>query len=98
MKQTRRGFFGWLLAPLVVPLAKHLRLFGGPYTAPATSIIIDDGKFWAGDVVRVSRTRECMLVTEVKGRELTVVRVFGLTVATAIEGHDQILAIGNFPG
>ena len=69
--------------------------------ANATRIVVDNGAYFSvGDVVKVPRTGECLLVSAVdpdndNPDELTVVRAFGTTSAAAIENDDPLVIIGN---
>jgi hypothetical protein len=67
-------------------------------STPATSVVVDDStKFKAGYLVKVPRTGEVMLVTEVTEatHTLTVTRGFGETSAVNLVDDDPLLIIGN---
>jgi hypothetical protein len=67
-------------------------------SSPGTSVVVDDStKFRAGYLVKVPRTGEVMLVTEVTTatHSLTVTRGFGETSAAKLNNDDQLLIIGN---
>lgn len=69
---------------------------GAGYTSGATSVIVDAGtRFRAGDVMKVVRTGEQMLVTAVSTHTLTVTRGWGTTAAAAIVDDDPVLIVGN---
>lgn len=66
------------------------------YADNATEMIVDNGsRFRGGDVVKVLRTGEQMLVSSVSTNTLTVVRGWGVTAAAAINNDDALLIIGN---
>lgn len=66
------------------------------YNAAAVSIVVDTGAaFAAGDVVKVPRTGEVMLVTGVTTNTLTVVRGYGVTAAAAIVNDDPLVIVGT---
>ena len=63
-----------------------------------TSIVVDNGNYFStGDLVKVPRTGEVMLVTDVNNatNTLTVVRGYGVTSAAAIVVDDPVVIIGN---
>lgn len=66
------------------------------YADDAVEMIVDNGAlFRAGDVVKVLRTGEQMLVSSVATHTLTVVRAWGTTAAAAIVNNDPVLIVGN---
>ena len=66
------------------------------YAAAITEIVVDTGTvFAAGDVVKVPRTGEALLVTAVDTNTLTVVRGYGVTAAAAIVDDDPLVVIGQ---
>lgn len=75
----------------------QVNLSGG-YTAAATSIVVDDASFFvAGDVSKIARTAEQILVTasDTSTNTLTVTRGYGVTTAAAINDNDYIIVLGN---
>jgi hypothetical protein len=61
-----------------------------------TTMTVDNGsRFRAGDVVKVPRTGENVLVTAVATNNLTVVRGWGSTAGAAINDNEPIIIIGN---
>lgn len=71
---------------------------GSGYNASATAIVVDNGLYFTpGDVIKVPRTGEALLVTaaDVGTNTLTVVRGYGTTAAAAINDNDPIVIIGN---
>jgi hypothetical protein len=61
-----------------------------------TTMTVDNGsRFRAGDVVKVPRTGENVLVTAVATNDLTVVRGWGSTAGAAINDNEPIIIIGN---
>lgn len=61
-----------------------------------TTMTVDNGsRFRAGDVVKVPRTGENVLVTAVATNDLTVVRGWGSTAGAAIVDNEPIIIIGN---
>lgn len=70
--------------------------YGSGYASGDTSLVVDNGGYFAiDDVVKVTRTGECLLVTGVSTNTLTVTRAFGETVAAAIVDNDPLVIIGN---
>ncbi len=66
------------------------------YDTDDTSIIVDNGVYFSkGDVVKVPRTGEAILVTAVATNTLTVVRGYGTTAGAAIVDNDPLVIIGN---
>jgi hypothetical protein len=66
------------------------------YDADATDIVVDTGAlFAAGDVVKVPRTGEALLVVSVTTNTLTVVRGYGVTAAAALVDNDPLVIIGQ---
>lgn len=69
---------------------------GAGYTAGSTSIVVDNGSYFkAGDIVKVPRTVEQMLVTAVSTNTLTVTRGWGTTAAAGLVDNDPLLILGN---
>lgn len=65
-------------------------------TSAATTVTVDNGVYFReGDIVKVPRTDEVMLVTGVSTNDLTVIRGYGVTTAAAIVDNDPLLIIGN---
>jgi len=61
-----------------------------------TTMTVDNGsRFRAGDVVKITRTGEQVLVTAVSTNDLTIVRGWGATAAAAVNDNDYLLIIGN---
>lgn len=61
-----------------------------------TTMTVDNGsRFRAGDVVKIPRTGENVLVTAVATNDLTVTRGWGSTAAAAINDNEPIIIIGN---
>lgn len=61
-----------------------------------TTMTVDNGsRFRAGDVVKIPRTGENVLVTAVSTNDLTVVRGWGSTAGAAINDNEPIIIIGN---
>lgn len=70
--------------------------YGSGYNDSATGIVVDNGtRFRGGDVVKVLRTGEQMLVSSVATNTLTVVRGWGTTAAAAIVDDEPLLIVGN---
>ncbi len=68
---------------------------GAGYTNSATSIVVDNGAYFAEhDLVVVTRTGEMIRVTGVSTNTLTVVRGVGSTAA-AINDNDELLLAGS---
>jgi len=66
------------------------------YNNAATSIAVDDGSIFAAkDILKLPRTGEIMLVTDVITNTITVVRGYGETSAAAILDNDYIVQLGN---
>src|SRR5437899_8612918 len=71
---------------------------GAGYASGATSIVVNNGKFFSvGDVVNVPRTGEKMVVNAVATDlvTLTVQRGVGSTAAAALVDKDDLQIIGN---
>lgn len=69
---------------------------GAGYASGATTIAVDNGDYFsAGDIVKVPRTGEVILVTAVATNDLTVTRGYGVTAAAALVDNDPIVIIGN---
>jgi hypothetical protein len=67
-----------------------------PNANDATSITVDNGgRFRIGDQVRPGTLREVMLVTDVSGNVLTVVRRYGNTVGGALADNMKLTILGN---
>ena len=71
------------------------------YADSDTKMVVDNGAYFSvGDVVKVPRTGENMLVSVVNPdgdnvNELTFVRAFGTTTAAAIVDNDPLVIVGN---
>ena len=68
------------------------------YDNTATSLVVDNGVYFtAGDIVKVPRTGEVMLVTAVDNgtNTITVIRGYGVTAAAALNDNDPIVIVGN---
>jgi hypothetical protein len=71
------------------------------FAANVTKIIVDNGGYFSvGDIVKVPRTGECMLVTVINpdtdnANELSVVRGYGSTAAADLVDNDPVVIIGN---
>jgi hypothetical protein len=71
---------------------------GGGYPSNATSIVVDNANYFTkNDIVKVPRTGEVMLVTnvDVATNTLTVVRGYGVTTAANLDDNDPLVIIGN---
>lgn len=69
---------------------------GGGYTAADTSIVVDNGSFFQKkDLVKVTRTKEVMMVTNVSTNTLTVTRSWGGTAAAAIVDNDELYIVSS---
>lgn len=69
---------------------------GAGYDDAAVEMVVDDGtKFTANMLVRVPRTGEVLLVTNVATNTLTVTRAWGETSAAALVDNDPLLIIGT---
>jgi hypothetical protein len=65
-------------------------------TAVGTSVVVDNGDYFSvGDIVKVPRTAEVMLVTAISTNTLTVVRGYGVTAAALLNDNDPLVIIGN---
>jgi hypothetical protein len=68
----------------------------GGYTNVATSIVVDNGsRFAIDDIVKVPRTGEVLLVTNVVTNTLTVVRGAGASSGVALVDDDPLYIIGT---
>jgi hypothetical protein len=66
------------------------------YANNATSIIVDNGDYFnVGDIVKVPRTGEVILVTAIATNTLTVLRGYGVTAGAALVDNDPFVIIGN---
>ena len=66
------------------------------YDSAATAIIVDNGAYFrVGDIVKVPRTGEVLLVTAINTNTLTVTRAYGSTAAAALVDNDPIVILGN---
>ncbi|MFA5445145.1 MAG: DUF5309 family protein [Bacteroidales bacterium] len=84
-------------------------VYGGRYARASAAAALGDGTiyvtgagsssayiFTVGDVIRIARTGENLLVTAIAGvNSLTVTRAFGTTSAAAIAAGDGIFIVGN---
>jgi len=69
---------------------------GTGMTSGDTTMAVDNGtRFRAGDVVKIPRTGEQVLVTAVATNDLTIIRGWGSTAAAAIVDNDPIIIVGN---
>jgi len=69
---------------------------GTGMTSGDTTMAVDNGsRFRAGDVVKIPRTGEQVLVTAVASNDLTIIRGWGSTAAAAIVDNDPIVIVGN---
>lgn len=69
---------------------------GAGYLAADTSIAVDHGDyFFIGAVIKIPRTGEVVLVTNIVTNTLTVVRGYGTTAAAALVDNDPLCIIGN---
>lgn len=69
---------------------------GAGYADNATTIVVDNGSYFAAnDLVKVPRTGEVMLVTNISTNTLTVTRGYGVTTAAALVDNDPLVIIGN---
>jgi hypothetical protein len=65
-------------------------------TAVGTSVVVDNGSYFTvGDIVKVPRTEEAMLVTGITTNTLTVTRGYGQTAAALLVDNDPLVIIGN---
>ncbi|MEN6317063.1 MAG: DUF5309 family protein [Clostridiaceae bacterium] len=68
------------------------------YAANITDIVVDNDTYFAvGDIVKVPRTGECIIVTVITAatHTLTVVRGYGETAAAALVDNDPLVIVGN---
>lgn len=66
------------------------------HAADVTSLVVDNGDYFSpGDIVKVPRTGEVILVKSVAANTLTVARGFGVTGAAALVDNDPLVIIGN---
>lgn len=95
MKRVRTvhaGRFEWMEQEL----GARWSTVNGAHNDAVTSILVTNGSFFrVGDLVKVPRTGETLLVTAVATNTLTVVRSWGAIVAAAIDNLDPIVIIGN---
>ena len=71
---------------------------GATETSPGTSIAVTTGTgthFRSGDLIKVPRTGEVMLVVSVSGDTLTVTRGYGSTAAANLTSGDALLLMAN---
>lgn len=69
---------------------------GAGYLSTDTALDVDNGQYFTiGDTIKVPRTGEVMLVTDIATNTLTVTRGFGVTAAAALVDNDPIVIIGN---
>ncbi|RMD63570.1 MAG: hypothetical protein D6824_05135 [Planctomycetota bacterium] len=64
-------------------------------TADTTITVDDGGRFQVGDQVRVEDFREVMLVTDVTGNVITVVRGYGGTTPEPLADQLKLIILGN---
>lgn len=61
-----------------------------------TSVTVSNGDYFSvGDIVKVPRTGEVMLVTAIATNALTVTRGYGVTTAALLNNGDDVVIIGN---
>jgi hypothetical protein len=68
------------------------------YLAADTALVVDHEEYFSvGDIVKVPRTGECVIVTAVTTATstLTVVRGYGETAAAALNDNDPLVIVGN---
>jgi hypothetical protein len=71
---------------------------GAGYLANATEIVVDNSEYFsAGDIVKIPRTGECIIVTAITTATdtLTIARGYGETAAAALNDNDPLVIIGN---
>lgn len=69
---------------------------GAGYLAGDVALVVDNGVYFtAGDLIKVPRTKEVMLVSSIAVDTLTVVRGFGTTAGAALVDNDPLVIIGN---
>lgn len=83
-----------LIQDMWMPYVTAINLAAG-YDDAATSIVVDDALFVAGDIIKNERTGEVLRITAVSTVTLTVTRGFGTTSAAQINDNDVIRWIGN---
>ncbi len=67
----------------------------GSPTTETTFTVANGDRFRAGDQIRVTTSREVMLVTAVSGNDLTVTRGYGGTTAEGLVNGDALVILGN---
>lgn len=68
------------------------------YTNAATDIVVDnDQYFMIGDILKVPRTGECLVITNITAgtHTLTVTREYGETAAAALVDNDPLIMVGS---
>jgi hypothetical protein len=68
------------------------------YNSAATDIVVDTSQlFMIGDILKVPRTGECMLITNITAgtNTLTVTRGYGETAAAALVDDDPLVMVGS---
>lgn len=69
---------------------------GAGFSATDTTITVANGDYFsAGDIVKLPRTGEVMLVKSIATNDLTVTRSYGVTAGNIINDKDPIVIIGN---
>jgi hypothetical protein len=71
---------------------------GAGYAAGITALVVDNDQYFSvGDIVKVPRTGECMIITAITAgtHTLTVVRGYGETAAAALVDNDPLVVVGN---
>jgi hypothetical protein len=69
---------------------------GAGYSSGDTSLVVDNGAYFRiGDLVKVPRTGETMLVTAINTNTLTVTRSWGTVAAAALVDDEPLVIIGN---
>ena len=68
----------------------------GGYLSTDTSLVVDNGAYFrVGDLVKVPRTGETLLVTAISTNTLTVTRSWGTVAAAALVDNDPLVIVGN---
>lgn len=83
--------FKWLESD-IFPYWDAVNNVGG-YSAAATSIVVDNAIFRTGDLIKVPRTGEVMLVTNYTTVTLTVVRGVGSSAAAILNDDEPLMKL-----
>ncbi len=68
----------------------------GGYLSTDTALVVDNGAYFRiGDLAKVPRTGETLLVTNVVTNTLTVTRSWGTVAAAALVDNDPVVIVGN---